>query len=319
VLDTTDHEGPVKNRESIDSKSIKRYEGFHAIGDLLIKETLLINLGFWDRRLANKRDTLSFHTIQAAVQYKLPWNWLDNNYAIRFGWWRNMADELTKSSYTKANDYTITSLALNKAVDDQYQFNFLVTRPLSPGKQVTAFLGIGHSSVDYKSLAGEFTDKDGCDFEFELEKTQGVFNQIEQCNNILSRKITMPNTTSITNNLGFNPRDDIEYSSLFLQFGANAEWKKGYWHTKLGYYFQRFYRNGVDQRVEKLGSQSTKNNHSLTAEVSYRFSRPFSFFIRGEYVTSRLLTIAPFIYNSYTADRFSKDGLFFSVGLRLLL
>jgi hypothetical protein len=319
VLDTTDHEGPVKNGEPIDSKSIKRFEGFHIIGDLLIKDSLLINLGFWDRRLANKRDTLSFHTIQAAIQYKLPWKWFNNHYAIRFGWWKDMADVLTKSSFTHTDKYKITSLALNNPVDDQYQFNFLLTRPLGSGKQVTAFLGVGHSSVDYKSVEGKFTDKDDCDFEFELKKTQGVFNQIGQCNNILSRKITMPNSTSITNNLGFNPRDDIEYSSLFLQFGTNAEWKNGAWHTRLGYYFQRFYRNGIDQRVEQLGSQSTKNNHSLTAEVSYRFSRPLSFFFRGEYVTSRLLTMAPFIYNSYTADRFSKDGLFFSVGLRLLL
>ena len=54
VLDTTDHEGSVKNGEPIDSKSIKQYEGFHVIADFLIKESLLINLGFWDRRLANK-------------------------------------------------------------------------------------------------------------------------------------------------------------------------------------------------------------------------------------------------------------------------
>jgi hypothetical protein len=318
VLDTADHEGPAKNEGSIDSESVKRYEGFHIVGDFLIQESLLVNLGFWDRHLANKRDLLDFYTVQAAVQYKLPWKWLNNNYAIRFGWWRDATDTLTKSSYTRTGDYKITSLVLNKPVDNQYQLNFLVSRPLSLGKQVTAFLGIGHSNVDYKSLQGEYTDKDDCEFDFKLEKTKGVINQIGRCKNIISRKITMPNATSITNNIGFNPKDDIKYSSIYFQVGAGAEWKKGLWHTKLGYYFQRFYRDGVDQRVEKLGGRSTQNNHSLTAEASYRFSRPFQIFLRGEYVSSRLLTMAPFIYNSYTADRFSKDGLFFSVGLKLL-
>ena len=316
--EAVDHEGPVKNGEQIETKRVKRYEGFHIIGDFLLQENLLINLGFWDRQIANKRDILDFYTIQAAVQYKLPWKWFDNNYAIRLGWWRNAADALTKSSFTRTDDYKFTSLVLNEPVDNQFQLNFLVSRPLSYGTKVTAFLGVGHSNVDYKSLQGEYADKDDCKFAFDLKQTKGVINQIGRCKSILSRKITMPNTTSIINNVGFNPKDDIKYSSIFLQIGAGAEWKKGLWYTKIGYYFQRFYRDNVDQRVERLGNQSTKNNHSLTAEVCYRFLRPFAVFLRGEYMSSRLLTTAPFIYNSYTADRFSKDGLFFSVGFKLL-
>jgi hypothetical protein len=316
--EAVDHEGPVKNGEQIETKKVKRYEGFHIIGDFLLQENLLINLGFWDRQIANKRDILDFYTIQAAVQYKLPWKWFDNNYAIRLGWWRNAADALTKSSFTRTDDYKFTSLVLNEPVDNQFQLNFLVSRPLSYGKKLTAFIGVGHSNVDYKSLQGEYTDKDDCKFAFELKKTNGFINQIDRCKSIISRKITMPNTASIINNIGFNPKDDIKYSSIFLQIGAGAEWKKGLWYTKIGYYFQRFYRDNIDQRVERLGSQSKKNNHSLTAEVGYRFLKPFVVFLRGEYMSNRFLTTAPFIYNSYTADRFSKDGLFFSVGFKLL-
>jgi hypothetical protein len=207
--EAVDHEGPVKNGEQIETKKVKRYEGFHIIGDFLLQENLLINLGFWDRQIANKRDILDFYTIQAAVQYKLPWKWFDNNYAIRLGWWRNAADALTKSSFTRTD-----------------------------GKKVTAFLGVGYSNVDYKSLQGEYADKDDCKFAFDLKQTKGVINQIGRCKRILSRKITMPNTTSIINNVGFNPKDDIKYSSIFLQIGAGAEWKKGLWYTKIGYYFQ---------------------------------------------------------------------------------
>ncbi len=318
VPDAVNYEGPVKSGKHKDAKSVKRYEGFHIIGDFLIQKNLLINLGFWDRQIANKRDISDFYTLQAAVQYKLPWKWLNNNYAIRLGWWRNKADTLTKSSYTHIEDYKITSLLLNKPTDNQYQLNFLVSRQLGYGKQITAYVGAGHSNVDYNSLQGEYTDKDNCDYKFELQQTNGSVNQIGQCNSVLSQETALPNTASIINNIGFDPKDDIKYSSVFLQIGAVAEWNKGLWHTKLGYYFQRFYRDNIDQQIERMGSQSTRNNHTLTAEIRYKFSRLFAVFLRGEYVSSRLLTIAPFTYNSYTADKFSEDGFFLSVGLNIL-
>lgn len=318
VLDTTDHEGPPARDAQLNSESIKRFEGFHIVGDFLINDNLLINLGYWNRQLANKRDILDFYTLQASVQYELPWKWFRNSYAIRLGWWRDASDRLTKSSYTRIDDYKITSLELSEPVGNQLQLNLLMSRPVTPGKQITGFIGFGLSDVDYESLTGRFSDENNCEFAFELEKKNGVINQVGRCDNIISRKITMPNPESVENNIGSNPEDDFKYSSTFFQIGVGAEWKKGPWRTRLGYYFQKFYRNGVDQRVSTQGSQSVSSSHSFTAETSYRLIKSLGIFIRGEYVSNRLLTMAPFIYNSYTAERFTKDGLFISMGIKIL-
>lgn len=317
VSDTTDYEGPVANGEAVDSVKISRYEGAHLMGDLRVNDDVMINFGQWKREFANKRDQFSLVSRQAAIQYRLPWSWLGNSYALRLGWWSNQAGELLKSSYTRLEQIKITSLVVEQPVDQQQQLNFMVARDLDATRQLSAFVGIGQSRVNYKRITGTLVDEKDCEYRFELDKTAGRVEQQGRCGNLLSSITIMPNETSITNNLGFNPADDLQYRSLFFQLGVGYSWRTRYWQSRFGYYFQRFDRGRVDQRIKQSSGNNVEDNHSVSADIAYHFNRSVSVFWRGEYVTSRLLTMVPLSYNAYTAERFSEAGLFFTVGLRL--
>ena len=319
VSDSADYEGPVKKGESADSVKISRYEGSHLIGDLQVNHDLLINVGQWRRNFANKRDTFSLMSRQIAFQYRLPWSWLGNTYALRLGGWSDRAEALYKSSYTHLDDFKITSLVVEQPSDQQQQMNFMVARDLGAARQLSAFIGLGRSRVDYQRITGTFVRPDGCEYRFQLEKTSGSVDQQGRCGHLLSNSTVMPNVVSITNNLGFNPEDDLSYRSLFFQWGVGYTWRSHYWQTRLGYYFQKFDRQGLDERIDQSGRDSVESNHSVSAEVTFHLNQSVSFFWQGEYVTSRLLTMVPFSYNPYTAERFSEAGLFFAVGLRLSL
>ncbi len=317
VPDETAHVGPVRDEPEPPPVAISRYQGNHVLGHLRIDEHWSLDGGYWNRAVANKRDRNDIESFQSAVQYLIPGSWLGNRFALRLGYWTNRAETLTKSSYTRVSDYTINSLAVVNPRDEQTQLNLIASRELSKALSVTGFIGVGSSAVSYDRVEGGFRDSDKCSFRFNIAKDQGTINQTERCGATLTSQTYMPTEESIVNNVGVNPRDALEYSSIYYQLGGNAMLRGKSWRAMLGYEFHAFRRDGVDDQVEALGRTPREHNHTVTIDLTYNLLRSLDVFARAEYMTNRLLPTVPFAYNPFTAERFAEAGLFFNVGLRV--
>ncbi|MGF1642391.1 MAG: hypothetical protein ACFCUJ_02035 [Thiotrichales bacterium] len=317
VFDNVEHEGPPANGTPIQGESLPRYRGAHALGNLDLGGGVTLTAGLWDRDMANKRDRYQVQSVQAAIQYTLPYQWNGNRMALRFGYWRNDTDQLGKNSFTRIDDYKITSLAIVNPRDENLQFNFISTRELGRGFNASGYLGVGVSQIGYDRIEGVLRDKKNCDYRFDLERNSGVVTQMGRCGAIKSLQIEMPTETSIVSNIGINPREALEYDAVYYQAGIGMGYNTRRWETSVGYEIRQYHRPGIDAQVTRNGDTPYELNHNLTLDVGYGIGRATQLFGRAEYESSRLLSSVPFAYNAFTADRFTQPGLYFSFGLRM--
>jgi hypothetical protein len=297
----------------------QRYEGSHIAGKLNLNPYVTVDGMLWRRKIVSLRDSYDLTSYQAAIQYTLPTEWREHRFAIRAGLWSNTSSILEKNSYTRYQDYLFTSASLHDPEDQQAQLNLIVSRPFFPGFSGSFFTGVGLSRVNFGWLEGEIKSKEGCRYHFQLIDDVGEIDQLGLCGSVTRLKMRLPTDEAIKNNLGSNPATELSYNATFWQIGGNLLWQRGRWQTHTGYYYQQFDRGSLDERIRELGLTSHTSSHTIQTRIEYLLGKQLGIFLRGEYMSNRLLNMIPFTYNSYTADKFGKSGLLFSTGLRLTL
>ncbi|MGF1545955.1 MAG: hypothetical protein ACFCUG_01345 [Thiotrichales bacterium] len=317
MFDTVAYEGPAPDGIASQSENLPRYRGAHVRGTFKPDEAWEFSGGYWNREMANKRDRYEVQSLQAAAQYSLPQLWRGNRLALRLGYWRNDASELSKNSFTRINDYKITSLSVVQPRDENLQLNFILSQPVSKTWNLSAYVGLGSTRVDYERIEGLLRDKKNCNYRFDLEKTSGTVNQLGRCGAVKALVIEMPTEQSVANNIGVNPRDALEYDAVYYQIGLGARYSARRWQTALGYELRQIHRPDIDAMVTESGATPYDLNHSVTLDLAYRVNDSVQLFGRTEYETSRLLSTVPLAYNAFTAERFAQAGVYFSFGLRM--
>ncbi len=229
----------------------------------------------------------------------------------------NRADVFEKNSYTRLNDFKFTSITVREPSDTETQLNLVGTLRVKRRLRASGFAGLGTSEVSFSRLDGRFTRND-CAYSFAVSHFAGKLDQQGVCGNRVSLTVNMPNATSLENNIGFIPGDDLAYRSIYWQAGLGLEYRTGRWSHRLGYYLQHFERADIDKRARSFGRHPQATNHSLALLTEFALTRNLSATFSAEYVTNRLLNRIPFMYNSYTAGSFDRSGLFFMTGLRVV-
>lgn len=297
----------------------KRYEGGHFLGTAQINSNWIFEGALWKRQVFSMRDQYDITSSSGALQYNLPFSWNGYQFALRTSIWNNFADTLDKNSYTRYQGYLFTSAKVHEPEDLQTQVNFVVSRDFKRRLSASLFTGVGQSKVGFSWLEGEARTNNNCQYRFVLLEGYGQVDQLGQCGNVKKMKIKLPSKEAIVTNIGFDPNEDLQYDSIYWQIGGNILWSNKRWIFSLGYYFQEYDRRRLDARIKQLGHTTHTTNHTAGFDLSYALSKHTTIYFRSEYMSNRLINLVPFAYNSYTAEKFGKDGLLYSGGLKLSL
>lgn len=308
--------------------TIGNYSGFHIRGGLNLTQRLFIEGNLWKRGVKTPYDEGESYSWRGAAQFQMTHTlgWLPA-LALRASSWGSSSESVLKGSETSLmSKITTSSIRVDSPEDHQYQGDIIATWTPTKNTALSLFFGIGQSEVDFNAAYVKLKGLDqGCEYQVTAKSTQDDFGDpitrveldlIDQENSnqcdLISASVPLPNDLTLPSGLF------IEYDSTFMQLGGNLSWYNETWRTKLGYRFQKWDRDDVDdavlkyQHVEKIGYTT---NHNLTAEVAYRIFENTAVFARGQYMRHQFLGDVPFSYNLYSAHKFKNQYGFVTLGL----
>ena len=284
------------------------YSGAHVRAGYGLTDDLSVHAGYWKRKIFYRQDQESIVSWQTAAQYRFHGDAnSQENYAIRFGTWGNLAKVLDKTSPTNISRYTVGSMSIKDLLDFQVQIDAVGTWKLGEQVELSAFSGMGHSWVETGNIVANYTDQSGCDYKITFTQTGASGILVSPC---LSPVVITGFTTDNTLVQSFS------YGSNYYQVGGMLNWKVDNFIVRGGYQFQHLVRQNVDSLIAGGGGISYKNNHIFVMDVSYKLSPKTSVFARTQVMSNQFVGEIPFTYNHLTSSKFSKRYGYVSVGGR---
>ena len=87
------------------------------------------------------------------------------------------------------------------------------------------------------------------------------------------------------------------------------------WLFSANYYYQRYYRSQLDQRINADGARVHSHNHVLSGKADYRLSNGLTLSATAEYQRHAYLDEIPVLYTKLTSDWFNNSAVFFTVNI----
>jgi hypothetical protein len=289
------------------------YHGVHLRGGVAATPDLWLDSGVWQRRIDLRGDRANITSWHLAGQYKL----MDElgyrpRLAARLGIWSNAASRLGETGRTRFLGATLDSMNMAEPRDRQMQLDLIGTWKPRETLRLSAFAGLGASSVRTGAISGT-TTQGGCSYNLAFGPTEVVGTLAQPCGgSTVVHRFSVPNSV-----YGVNVYEEAQYNASFLHGGLGWQWASGRWRMRGGYQYQTLKRKNVDAIIRQRGGSPSTSNHVLIGEVSYELTQVLSVFARGQYMTNQFTGEIPFAYNTFTARRFHKRYGIVSAGLSL--
>jgi len=276
--------------------SVGDYVGQHLRVGYAVSDAWTIDGSLWRRQLTYRGDDESIDSWQIAAQYRVLGNANSRLHAaVRVSAWGDQSPLLVKNSPTAALGRTVDSLSISDLGDRQTQVDVIGTWRMNQEASVSAFAGVGRSSVSTGNLTAAYTSSGGCHYTlmFTLTETSGELNApCADPNAILS--------------FGTNQSrlSDFSYQSRMIQLGGMLQWQRGNWALRTGYQYVHINRDQVDDRVTSQGGTPYQDNHTVVVDIYRKLASNMAVFMRGQAMSNQFVGEIPFVYNHATASKF---------------
>lgn len=265
------------------------------------------------RQFTSLRDNFEFNAIGAGLRYQLHTGSVGSTFFM-LDYDSNRAGQLNKNSYTTLNNQVVKSVAINGPSDSQWNLGFQHLKSIGNNANVSVFGSFGKTDTRHDGLTGLLT-RGNCNYSFDFGVNGGTVNQIDSCGNLSALSRTYPDDATVQQEFGVSPVLDLQNRSMFLRFGASASKSFNRWTLSADYYYQRYFRETLDDRILQAGGNVYDSNHTFTTSAGFQLTRDLSLTAKAEYHQHRYLDLVPVLYTRLTSERFSDDAVFVSLNL----
>lgn len=226
----------------------------------------------------------------------------------------NKADRLNKNSYTTIGNQVIKSVTVKTPSDQRLELG--LDRSFELGQSVTlnTLAGIGSTDSSNSGLFGNLS-RGNCDYEFEFNYNGGSLNQVDQCGSVTSLSRVYPNDATVQQDFGVSPSSDLRNKSVYGRVGFGVSKDHGKWSFTSQYYFQKYFRDKLDDRINLSSNESYEQNHVFATAAQRKITKAIMAGVRAEYHRHRYLDEIPVLYTRLTSERFKEEAFFFSLSL----
>lgn len=185
---------------------------------------------------------------------------------------------------------------------------------LGQSATLVTLAGIGSTDSSHSGLSGSLSSG-ACNYEFEFTNDGGSLNQVDQCGNVTSLSRIYPNDATVQQDFGVSPSSDLRNKSVYSRVGFGISKDYGKWSFTSQYYFQKYFRDHLDDRINLSSNESYDHNHVVTAAANRKITKAIIAGVQAEYHRHRYLDEIPVLYTRLTSERFEDEAFFFSLSL----
>ena len=193
--------------------------------------------------------------------------------------------------------------------------NYLVSfQSLQESYNCHIYGSTGKTDTSHDGLTGLLT-RGNCNYSFDFGSAGGTVNQIDTCGNLSALSRTYPDDATVQQEFGVSPVLDLQNRSTFIRAGASARKSFNRWTLTADYYYQRYFREALDDRILQAGGEVHDSNHTFATSAGFRLTRALTLTAKAEYHQHRYLDHVPVLYTRLTSERFNDDAVFVSLNL----
>ncbi|MBX2884162.1 MAG: hypothetical protein KTR32_29675 [Granulosicoccus sp.] len=316
VASQVDHEPHLEGGGFAASKSKPRHRSSRMGLSWSAGAKFKVSVDWVSRIITSKRDQFELDSYTISFRHELlsvngPWS-----FSFGASISSNRASDLTKTSYTNYDGLLVTRVSLNEPYDRQYQANLIARRLTSKGIGTAVYSGLGRVKSDNKGFDGVIQDDEQCRFGFASRDAGSAVQLLEPCGSIQSYRRVYPSSAAFEDQYKINSSADVKSRTVYWQIGAQLSKLVGRHQYGIGYHYQRFFRDAVDQRLEQRGMDPLLDNHSISTWWHYRLNTNWQLETGAEYSRRPMLNRLFLLYTGFTSERFRQDAIVFSATLR---
>lgn len=288
------------------SENTGDYFGGHISAEYKFSPNLKAEVEYWERQIDVASDTNTINSWLVGTTYYPELHLAKKDQiALRASAWGNFSDELNKNSPTSVNGRTFNRFSVTNPNDIQFQLDGIFSRKLDFMNQLNAFASLGYSKVSVESLKAQ-ARLQGCSINLDIDSSNQYQGELASPCTVGNATINQLEVSGNASEFGINVQDDLNYDAYFTNIGGSWNWRYQKFESQWGYQYQRLWRNNVDDRVSRFGSQAVKDNHTIAVKVSYDYSPKITPFFEAQYFVRNFVGTIPFIYNGVTASRLDQ-------------
>jgi len=265
------------------------------------------------RQFTSLRDNFEFNVIGAGLRYQFYAGRTGDTYFV-FDFDSNRAGQLNKNSFTTIDNQVIKSVLIDSPSDSQFTLGFRHLQSLGATASFSVYSHIGKTDTSHDGLSGLLT-RGNCNYAFDFGAAGGTVRQIDTCGNLTALSRIYPNDSTVQEEFGVSPVLDLQNRSTFLRAGASVSKNFNRWFLSADYYYQRYFREILDDRIIQAGGNVFDTNHTFTASAGFRLYRDLTLTATAEYHQHRYLDVVPVLYTRLTSERFNDSAVFVSLNL----
>ena len=283
------------------------YAGQHVRLGYALSSKFMLEGGLWRRKISYRADDELIDSWQLAGQYRLLGD-ADSLFhgAVRISAWGNQSSSLVKNTPTLVQGRTLDSFSIDNLRDSQTQVDAIGTWRLSSQTSLSGFIGFGQGSVTTGNLTGAYVASNGCSYSLSLTPSETFGKLTAPC--------TAPNAV-LAFGTNQSPLSDFSYQSSYVQLGGMWQWQNSQWSLRAGYQYQHLSRDHVDDLIANSGGESFQDNHIVIAEMVRKIGQKTALFVRGQAMSNQFVGEIPFVYNQFTANKFSHRYGLVTIGI----
>jgi len=265
------------------------------------------------RQFTSLRDNFEFNAIGAGLRYQFYTGSTGSTY-LMFDFDSNRAGRLNKNSYTTIDNQVIKSVSIDGPSDSQLTLGFQHLKSFGNTANFSVYGHIGKTDTSHDGLSGLLT-RGNCNYSFDFGAAGGTVSQIDTCGNLTALSRIYPDDSTVQQEFGVSPVLDLQNRSTFLRAGASVSKNYNRWILSAEYYYQRYFRERLDDRITQAGGNVYDSNHTFTTSAGFRLNRDLTLTATAEYHQHRYLDVVPVLYTRLTSERFNDNAVFVSLNL----
>ena len=276
-------------------------------------QKLSLTASIGQRQFTSLRDNFEFNVFGGGLRYQFHAG-SDSSTALVFDYNSNRVSQLNKNSYTTIDNQVIKSVAINSPSDSQWNLGFKHLKAFGNSLQLNVHGSIGKTNTGHDGLSGLLT-RGNCNYSFDFGAAGGTIDQIGTCGTLTALSRTYPDDSTVQQEFGVSPVQDLQNRSTFLRAGAGISKNFNRWSITADYYYQQYFREALDDRILLAGGNVYDSNHTFSTSAGFQLTRDLTITAKAEYHQHRYLDQVPVLYTRLTSGRFEDDAVFFSLNL----
>lgn len=266
------------------------------------------------RRFVTLRDDFEFNASRIGLQYRLAAG-VHSSTFLTFDISSNRSKELRKNSYTTIENSVIKEVSVRRPRDLQWNLGLKKEYQFGAGIRLSMSGLVGRTDSRHSGIEGEIA-QGGCNYGFDFGNSGGEVSQIGQCGSLLEVTRIYPTDSTVESEFNVSPVLDFQNKSDFVGVGAAALKELGSWELGAEFYYQRYFRDSLDERITAAGGQAHRGVYTFTTTATYSFTPNLSITAMAEYHSNRYINQVPVLYTTITSSRFDEDAVFLSLGAK---